>query len=148
VCSIWNHEAIKLLKSKAQIRFFCDAHVKTYIINLSRHYTCSSYEFGSEVTLNSSWMQKFWWKFGNSVTSLKFHHSCWTGPDIYEILFDHVPKLEELSIRLEIPQPCHFLPPDPNARKVLEQLRILNLSFAVRKGAQNGTQQMFAAWIV
>lgn len=137
MCRTWEYEASLFLRNRTQVRFPSNAIVIQYLSNLTSNFCCESYEFNSDIPLNSPSAQEFFHLFGSNITFLKLHQINWTGDELWDLLERHLQNLKELSIRIHIPSDIHghFKPKKKNDENYdsLPNLRWLKLSFAIER---------------
>lgn len=148
VCQTWEYEAAFVLRTRTQVRFPSESHVKEYLSQLETNNCCESYEFNSDIPLHSPTAKEFFKTFGHHITFLKLHQISWRGEELWELLEQYLGNLKELSIRLYIPSGGHghFTPKSwevtsSNGQLVmtplypnnLPKLRWLKLNFTIEK---------------
>ncbi|CAL8093048.1 unnamed protein product [Orchesella dallaii] len=135
VCVQWNEEACKHLRRKAKIILQGEESLIAYTkLNSPAQSFHTNFELRGDLELGSSSVQTFFDTFGSKIKFICFNRVKWKETELKDILFEKLPKLEELGLEARAYSDRRLFPGVSDhelivdSKLVLPKIRVLRLN--------------------
>ncbi|ODM99831.1 hypothetical protein Ocin01_06859 [Orchesella cincta] len=136
VCAQWNEEACKQLRLKAKIILQGEENLVAYTkLNSSAQSFHTNFELRGDLELGCLSVQTFFNTFGSQIKYVCFNRVKWKETELKDILFEKLPKLEELGLEARAYSDRRLFPGVSdhelmmvNSKLLLPKIRVLRLN--------------------